>query len=326
VCQRLRNGVIDVSLKAIVVTGGAGFIGSHLAEELLKRRCQVIILDDLSTGKLENIKHLINAKGSRNSAEFVRGSITDFALVKNVFQGIDYVFHQAAIPSVPRSIENPRATHEANITGTLNVLLAARDNGVKKVIYASSCAVYGDTPTLPVREDVFPNPQSPYAVTKLAGEYYCQVFHQVYGLPTVCLRYFNVYGPRQDPTSQYAAAIPLFIQKVLDDRPPIIFGDGKQTRDFVFVKDVAEANILAAESDAAGVYNIGRGERVSINRLAELVIKLVGNSVEPVHEEPRPGDIKHSLADISKARQFGYNPKYNLEEGLRETIRAMREG
>jgi len=311
--------------KAVVVTGGAGFIGSHLAEELLKRRCQVIILDDLSTGKLENISHLVNTKGSRNSAEFVRGSITDFALVKNVFRGMDYVFHQAAMPSVPRSIENPRATHEANITGTLNVLLAARDNGVKKVIYASSCAVYGDTPTLPVREDVFPNPQSPYAVTKLAGEYYCRVFHQVYGLPTVCLRYFNIYGPRQDPTSQYAAVIPLFIQKVLDGRPPIIFGDGKQTRDFAFVKDVVEANILAAESDAAGVYNIGKGERVSINRLAKLVIKLVGNSVEPLHEESRAGDIRHSLADISKARQFGYNPKYNLEEGLRETIRVMRE-
>jgi UDP-glucose 4-epimerase len=315
-----------MSLKAVVITGGAGFIGSYLAEELLKRRCKVIILDDLSTGKLENIRHLIDTKGSRNSAEFIRGSITDFALVKNVFRGIDYVFHQAAIPSVLRSIEHPRATHEANITGTLNVLLAAKDNGVKKVIYASSCAVYGDTPTLPVREDMFPNPQSPYAVTKLAGEYYCQVFHQVYGLPTVCLRYFNVYGPRQDPSSQYAAVIPLFIRKVLDDRPPVIFGDGRQTRDFAFVKDVAEANILAAESDAAGVYNIGKGERVSINRLARLVIKLVGNGVEPVHEESRPGDIKHSLADISKARQFGYNPKYNLEEGLRETIRAMREG
>jgi len=256
--------------------------------------------------------------------EFVRGSITDFALVKNVFQGIDYVFHQAAIPSVPRTIEHPRATHEANITGTLNVLLSARDNGVKKVIYASSCAVYGDTPTLPVGEDMFSNPQSPYAVTKLAGEYYCQVFHQVYGLPTVCLRYFNIYGPRQDPASQYAAVIPLFIQRVLDDRPPIIFGDGKQTRDFAFVKDVAEANILAAESDAAGVYNIGKGERVSINRLAKLVIKLVGNSVEPLHEESRAGDIKHSLADISKARQFGYDAKYNLEAGLKKTINSLR--
>lgn len=310
--------------KAVAVTGGAGFIGSHLAEGLLKRRYKVIILDDLSTGKLENIRMLIKGEESRNSVEFVHGSITDLPLLKKVFQGIDYVFHQAAIPSVPRSIENPGATHEANITGTLNVLLAARDNGVKKVIYASSSSVYGDTPTLPKKEDMSPNPQSPYAITKLAGEYYCQVFHQVYGLPTVCLRYFNVYGPRQDPNSQYAAVIPRFIRKVLDNRPPIIFGDGEQTRDFTYIKDVVDANILAAESDATGVYNIGRGERVSINRLAELVIKLVGNSVKLVHEEPRPGDIKHSLADISKARQFGYNSKYNLEEGLRETIGSFK--
>jgi UDP-glucose 4-epimerase len=323
-----------VSSKKVVVTGGVGFIGSHLAEELLKRRYKVIILDDLSTGKLENLSALdvIASRSSEHGeeaakqspVEFVRGSITDFALVKNVFQGMDYVFHQAAIPSVPRSIEHPRATHEANITGTLNVLLAARDNGVKKVIYASSSSVYGDTPTLPKKEDMSPNPQSPYAVTKLAGEYYCRVFHQVYALPTVCLRYFNIYGPRQDPSSQYAAVIPAFIQKVLGGRPPIIFGDGKQTRDFIFVKDVVEANILAAESDAAGVYNIGKGERVSINGLAELVIKLVGNRVAPVHREPRPGDIRHSLADVSRARQFGYNPMYNLEEGLRETIRVMR--
>jgi UDP-glucose 4-epimerase len=318
-----------VSSKAAVVTGGVGFIGSQLAEELLKRRYKVIILDDLSTGKLENITHILNSTKPTNfttqQTEFVRGSIADLPLVKNVFQGVDYVFHQAAIPSVPRSIENPQATHDANITGTLNVLLAAKDNGVKKVIYASSSAVYGDTPTLPKTEDMFPNPQSPYAVTKLAGEYYCRVFHQVYGLPTVCLRYFNVYGPRQDPRSQYAAVIPAFIQNVLDGRPPIIFGDGKQTRDFTFVRDVVDANILAAESDATGVYNIGRGERVSINRLAKLVIKLVGNKVAPVHREPRPGDVKHSLADISRARQFGYNPQYDLEEGLRETIRVMRE-
>jgi UDP-glucose 4-epimerase len=310
--------------RAVVVTGGAGFIGSHLAEELLKRRYKVIIIDDLSTGKLENIRPLIKGEGSGNRVEFVHGSIIDLPLLKNVFQGVDYVFHQAAIPSVPRSIENPRATHEANTTGTLNVLLATRDNGVKKVIYASSSSVYGDTPTLPKNEDMSPNPQSPYAVTKLAGEYYCWVFHQVYGLPTVCLRYFNVYGPRQDPTSQYAAVVPKFTRRVLDNKPPIIFGDGEQTRDFTFVKDAVEANILATEGHATGVYNIGRGERVSINRLAELVIKIVGNSVKPVHEEPRPGDIRHSLADISRARQFGYNPRYNLEEGLRETIGSFK--
>ena len=314
-------------MKRIVVTGGAGFIGSHLVEELIRRGNQVIVLDDLSTGKLENIKHLIEQPGHperfRNTPQFIRGSVTDLPLLRKVFQGIDYVFHQAAIPSVPRSVENPRATHEANITGTLNVLLASRDNGVKKVIYASSSSVYGDTPTLPKTEDMPPDPQSPYAITKLAGEYYCQVFHHLYGLPTVCLRYFNVYGPRQDPTSQYAAVIPIFIRRVLDNRPPIIFGDGEQTRDFTFVKDVVEANILAAQSDAAGVYNIGTGQRVSINKLAELVIKLVGDSLEPVHAEPRLGDIRHSLADISRARQFGYNPRYNLQQGLTETINAL---
>jgi UDP-glucose 4-epimerase len=304
--------------RAVVVTGGAGFIGSHLAEELARRCYSVIILDDLSTGKLENISHIL--RPANQQTEFIHGSITELPLLTKLFRGVDYVFHLAAMPSVPRSIENPRASHDANITGTLNVLLAARDAGVKKVVYASSSSVYGDTPTLPKREDMPPNPQSPYAVTKLAGEYYCQVFRQVYGLPTVCLRYFNVYGPRQDPNSQYAAVIPRFVHRAVNSKPPVIFGDGEQTRDFTFVKDTVEATILAAETDATGVCNIGRGERISINRLAELVIKLVGNSVEPAHEEPRPGDIKHSLADISRARQFGYNPRYDLEEGLRQTI------
>ncbi len=325
-----------MSSKAVAVTGGAGFIGSHLVEELLKRRYRVTVIDDLSTGKLENIAHLINPTNPKNSTnstdsstqqtEFVKGSITDLPLLKDVFRGVDYVFHQAAIPSVPRSIENPQASHEANATGTLNVLLAAKDSGVKKVIYASSCAVYGDTPTLPKTEDMPPDPQSPYAVSKLAGEYYCRVFHRVYRLPTVCLRYFNVYGPRQDPASQYAAVIPRFIRKALDNRPFIIYGDGEQTRDFVYVKDVADVNILAAEGDAGGVCNIGTGERVSINTLAKLVIELVGSGIEPVYSEPRPGDIMHSLAHISRARRLGYNPKYSLEQGLRETIAAMRGG
>lgn len=299
-----------------VVTGGAGFIGSHLAEELARRGYYVIILDDLSTGRMENIAGL--SKGSK--ADFIKGSITDLALLQKSFQGVDYVFHQAAIPSVPRSVENPLASHEANITGTLNVLLAARDTSVKKVIYASSSSVYGDTPTLPKREDMLPNPQSPYAVTKLAGEYYCQAFEQGYGLSTVCLRYFNVYGPRQVPSSQYAAVIPRFVQRAREGSPPIIFGDGEQTRDFTFVKDAVEANILAAERDARGIFNIGKGEKSSINELAELIIKLVGNKLEATHREPRRGDIRHSLADISKARGFGYEPRYCLESGLRETI------
>ena len=325
-----------MSSRSAVVTGGAGFIGSHLVDGLLERGYRVTIIDDLSTGKLDNIAHILNptnpttqqpqqTQGTQGTqgTRFVEGSITDLPLLKDVFRDIDYVFHQAAIPSVPRSVENPGATHEANITGTLNVLLAARDNGVKKVVYASSCAVYGDNPASPKTEDIFPEPLSPYAVSKLCGEYYCCLFQQVYGLPTVCLRYFNVYGPRQDPDSQYAAVIPLFISKALDNRSFVIYGDGSQTRDFVYVKDVVKANILAAEVDASGVCNIGRGERVTINELAGLVVRLVGNTVEPVYEAPRPGDILHSLADISRARGFGYNPAYSLEEGLRETIQSM---
>ena len=305
--------------KKVVVAGGAGFIGSHLAEELVNRGYHVVILDDLSTGKRENIEALLKGE----DVKFIQGSITDLRLLQGLFQNVDYVFHQAAIPSVPRSIEEPPASHEANITGTLNVLLAARDSGVGKVIYASSCAIYGNTQTLPIREDAPPHPLSPYAVTKLAGEYYCQVFHQVYGLPTVCLRYFNVYGPRQDPNSQYAAVIPRFISRVLKGEPPIIYGDGEQTRDFTFVKDVVEANILMAESEATGIFNFAKGESVSINRLAEVIIEFSGNALGPTHEAPRPGDIRHSLADISRAKTFGYGLKWSLEEGLKETIRVF---
>ena len=307
-------------MKRVVVTGGAGFIGSHLAEELARRGYYVIILDDVSTGKIENIELLLK----QGTVEFIQGSITDFPLLRKLFQGIDYVFHQAAIPSVARSIENPQVTHEVNVTGTLKVLLAARDNRVRKVIYASSSSVYGDTPTLPKSEDMVPNPQSPYAVTKLAGEFYCRVFQEVYGLPAVCLRYFNVYGPRQDPHSQYAAVIPSFIKRVSEKSPPIIFGDGEQTRDFTFVKDAVEANLLVAESNTTGIFNIGGGESISINQLARLTVKLIGNNIEPIYAEPRPGDIRHSLADISRAKGFGYNPKYGLEEGLRETIRRFQ--
>jgi UDP-glucose 4-epimerase len=316
--------------RGVAVTGGAGFIGSHLSQELVLRGYRVTILDNLSTGKMQNIVHLINPINSTNptnpvtqQTEFIKGSITDLPLLKKLFQGVDYVFHLAAIPSVPRSIENPLASHNVNITGTLNVLLAAKDNKVKKVIYASSSAVYGDTPTLPKREDMPPNPQSPYAVTKLAGEYYCKVFYEVFHLPTICLRYFNVYGPRQDPSSQYAAVIPRFIDRLFRDEPPIIFGNGEQTRDFTFVMDAAAANILATESDATGVFNIGTGKRVPINELARLITRIMGKDSKPIYQEPRPGDIRHSLADISKAKQFGYNPRYNLEEGLRETIKAM---
>jgi len=303
-----------------VVTGGAGFIGSHLVEALVSRGYQVTIIDDLSTGKKQNVGKLLGDK-----VDLIQASVTDPSLLTKLFQNIDYVFHLAALPSVPRSIEAPLASHQVNITGTLNVLVSARDNGVSKVVYASSSAVYGDTPLLPKREDMTPNPQSPYAVTKVSGEYYCKVFQTVYGLDTVCLRYFNVYGPRQDPDSQYAAVIPRFISRALEGNPPIIFGDGEQTRDFTFVRDAVEANILAAESDATGVFNIGSRSRTTINELAKLIARLLATGVKPIYQEPRAGDIRHSLADISKARQIGYNPKYSLEEGLKETIREWHQ-
>ncbi len=307
--------------KKVVVTGGAGFIGSNLAEELSTSN-NVIVIDDLSTGREKNIAGLVK----KENVKFIQGSISELQLLEQAFSGADFVFHQAAIPSVPRSIENPSASNEINVGGTLNVLLAAQKNGVKKVIYASSSSVYGDTPTLPKSEDMCPNPQSPYAVSKLAGEYYCQVFQQVYGLNATCLRYFNVYGPRQDPNSQYAAVIPIFIKRFSQDKSPIIFGDGDQTRDFTFVKDVVRANIKAAESNATGLINIARGEGINLNELARLIANIMGKSIEPIHKEPRPGDVKHSLADISRAGTLmDYKPQYSLEQGLRETIRRTED-
>jgi UDP-glucose 4-epimerase len=309
-------------MKKAIVTGGAGFIGSHITEELVKRGYKVTIFDNLSTGKLSNIESSLNGK----DVELVKGSIVDLPLLRKVFSGADYVFHEAAIPSVPRSINNPKKSHNANVTGTLNVLLAARDKGVKKLVYASSSSVYGDTPTLPKVEDMTPNPLSPYAITKLASEYYCKVFQNIYGLKTVCLRYFNVYGPRQDPDSPYAAVIPLFFRNAIEGKSPIIFGDGEQSRDFTFVKDVAEANVQAAESNATGIFNLGNSQRITVNRLVQIIIELVGNkNVEPVYKETRPGDILHSLADITRAKTFGYNPKYDLEAGLKEVFKYMEK-
>ena len=304
----------------IVITGGAGFIGSNLATELSKEKeSEVIIVDDLSTGRVSNLEKI------NKNINLVRGSITDLQLLKGIFKDVDYVFHQAAIPSVPRSIKDPIASNNANVNGTLNVLVAAKDCNVKKVIYASSSSVYGDTPELPKREDMVPNPLSPYAVTKLLGEYYCKVFNEVYGLKTISLRYFNVYGPRQDPYSDYAAVIPRFINRVLENKPPVIYGDGEQTRDFTFVKDVVRANIQAMKSDANGVYNIASGNRISINELANVIMKLMGRNLKPIHEAPREGDIRHSLGDISSAKKtLSYEPQYSVEEGLRRTIKWFR--
>jgi UDP-glucose 4-epimerase len=301
--------------KRILVTGGAGFIGSNLAKELAKEN-YVVILDDLSTGRMENIKVLIK----KENVNFINGSITDVDLLQKSFAQIDYVFHLAAIPSVPRSIKDPRNSNEANITGTLNVLIAARDADVKKVVFASSSSVYGDTPTLPKSENLPLNPLSPYAITKMTGEFYCKIFKDLYGLQTVALRYFNVFGPRQDPNSQYAAVIPKFINAVLNDKAPEIYGDGEQSRDFTFVKHVVSANILACESEMKGLFNMACGRRITLNQLVNLINEILGKSIRPVYGEPRPGDIKHSMADISRAKAFGFEPKSNFKEELKETI------
>ena len=304
----------------IIVTGGAGFIGSHLTGRLVREGYKVTVIDNLSTGKLEKIEDLISDK----KIEFVQGSITELPLLQKVLHSADTVFHLAAIASVPRSIDDPVTSHEVNATGTLNVLIAARDNGIDKVVFSSSSSVYGDTPVMPKEESMFPEPLSPYAVSKLTGEYYCQVFSQVYGLATACLRYFNVFGPGQDPNSQYAAVIPKFITSCLIGQPPVIFGDGEQTRDFTFVADVVQANLMAADDKVRGVYNISRGESITINRLADLIIELTESSTKPIHKEPRPGDIMHSLADISRALSFGYKTKYDLKTGLAETVKSFK--
>lgn len=304
-----------------VVTGGAGFIGSNLVEELANRGTEVIIIDDLATGKMENITELL----TRAEVNFVKGSVTNLELLTGVFNDVDCVFHQAAIPSVQRSVEDPQVTNEVNVNGTLNVLFAAKECGVEKVVYASTAAVYGDTPELPKREDMKPNPKSPYAVSKLTGEQYCAVFGEVYGLKTVCLRYFNVYGPKQDPASEYAAVIPLFITQVRANKPPIIYGDGEQTRDFAFVKDVVHANILASER-GEGVFNIASGRRISLNELSHTIIGMIDKDLKPVYTEPRKGDIKHSLADVSLAKgKLGYECEYSLEKGLKETIEYFKD-
>jgi len=306
-------------MKKVVVTGGAGFIGSHLTEELAVQGYAVVVLDDFSTASDENIASL----RQKENVELVQGSITDLPRLQKLFEGIDYVFHQAAMARVPRSIEDPLTVNQVNITGTLNVLLAARDNSVKKVVFASSSSVYGDTSVLPQREDLIANPLSPYALTKLAGEYYCTIFRQIYGLATVCLRYFNVYGPGQSPHSQYAMVIPAFIDHVARNLPPVIHGDGEQSRDFTFIQDVVHANILAAKSTAEGIYNIGSGRSITINQLAEKIIKLMQKDLRPIHEKGRLGDVKHALADITKAKSFGYEPEWSLENGLKETITDM---
>jgi len=303
--------------KKIVVTGGAGFIGSNLSRELLKDN-DVIVIDDLSTGRIANIQDLVDEE----KIEFKRGSITDLVFLQKNFIDVDFVFHQAAIPSVPRSVRDPVLSNYVNVNGTLNVLVAAKDNSVKKVVYASSSSIYGDTPTLPKHEDMKPQPLSPYAVSKLTGEHYCNVFTGVYDLPTVCLRYFNVFGPYQDPNGEYAAVIPKFINLLLDDKSPIVFGDGLQTRDFTFISDVVNANILAMQSNVTGVFNTAGGKQITINELVKIISQqLSKEDIKAVYKAPRPGDIKHSFADVSKAKKFDYESKFSLEQGLKKTIK-----
>lgn len=303
----------------IIVTGGLGFIGSNLVEKLIKHN-EVTIIDDQSTGKIENIQEI-----DQDNLTLIKGSITDLNLTK-IFKDHDYVLHQAALPSVPRSISDPKSSNEANITGTLNVLIAAKDSGIKKVVCASSSSVYGDTPTLPKSENMPVNPLSPYAITKMTAEFYCNVFQEIYGLQTVSLRYFNVFGPKQDPNSQYAAVIPNFISAIKNNKPPVIYGDGEQSRDFSYVKHIVDANMLACESDKTGVYNIACGRRITVNQLVEMINEIMGKNIEPVYSEPRPGDIKHSLADISKAKAFGYEPKSDFMKELKETIKWFNNG
>ncbi len=303
-------------MEKAIVTGGAGFIGSHLAEELVSEGYHVIILDDLSTGKPENIATLLK----NENVELIRGDINDYPRLQKLFNGATFVFHQAAYKSIPGSIADPLKVNETNIGGTLKVLMAARDCGVRKVVLASSSSVYGNTATMPQNEDIPPSPLSPYAVTKLTSECYGAIFRQIYGLSTVCLRYFNVYGPRQDIHSQYAAVIPTFIEKVSQNLPPVIFGDGEQSRDFVFVRDVVRANALAARNNAEGIYNVGSGHSVTINQLVATILRLMGKDLAPVHEDTKPGEVNQSLADIKRAGNFGYKPEWSLEDGLTETI------
>ena len=304
-----------------VVTGGGGFIGSHIVEELLRRRQTVKLIDNFSTGKRANVNAF------KNQAEIIEFDISEAKNLVELFKGADYVVHQAAIPSVPKSILDPVTSHRSNVNGTLNVLIAARDAGVKRVVYASSSSLYGDSPTLPKHEEMMPKPLSPYGAQKLFGEMYCQVFTRSYGLETVALRYFNVFGPRQDPSSPYSGVLALFIPAVLQDRRPTIHGDGLQSRDFTYVQNVVEANLLACTVPGVGgqVFNIARGDRITVNSILQQINKITGKDVSPIYSEPRAGDIKHSQADITRAREhLGYEAGISFEEGLRRTIEWYR--
>jgi nucleoside-diphosphate-sugar epimerase len=302
-----------------LVTGGAGFIGSHLVEHLVGEGHDVVVLDDFSTGKRENLEGF--------DAEIMDGSVGDATACARACRGVDFVLHQAALASVPRSLAEPAASHRANATGTLNILLAARDAGVTRVVYAASSSAYGNTAELPKHEGMIPRPLSPYAVTKLAGEEYCRAFHASFGLATVALRYFNIFGPRQDPESQYAAVVPKFIVAAKANQSPVIFGDGEQTRDFTYVANAVRANMLACTAPAESlgeVFNVGCGARISINELWRQITAILGSRTKPRYEPARTGDVRDSLASLERARRvLRYEPVVTLEEGLRRTVESF---
>ncbi|MDQ3019412.1 MAG: SDR family oxidoreductase [Bacteroidota bacterium] len=302
-----------------LVTGGAGFIGSNIVSELLKRGHSVKVLDNFSSGKRENLKSY------EKDIELIEGDIRSYHIVQEAVKGVEVVLHQAALPSVPRSIKDPITSNEVNVNGTLNILESSVAAKVRKVVYASSSSVYGDNPKLPKHEGMLPNPLSPYAVSKLAGEKYCSVFSRIYGLETISLRYFNVFGPNQDPSSQYSAVIPKFIRAIFNDEQPVIYGDGEQSRDFTYVSNIVEANILSSTSDCdSGIsMNCACSGQITLNELVFHINKNLGKQMKPIYEMPRAGDIKHSFADIMLAKnKLKYNPEVDFENGLKLTIKS----
>jgi nucleoside-diphosphate-sugar epimerase len=304
-------------MERFLVTGGAGFIGSNICIKLIEEGCFVRVIDNLLTGKKSNLASIIDR------IEFIEADMGDERIAREAMKDIDVVLHQGALPSVPKSVDNPAATHRHCLNATFTVLLAARDTGVKRFVYASSSSAYGDTPVLPKVETMRPEPLSPYAASKLGGEYYCKVFFTVFGLETISLRYFNVFGPHQDPTSQYAAAIPAFVTAILKDKPPTIYGDGEQSRDFTYVDNVVDANLLAARAKKTNgeVINIACGKAVTVNEIIDMINNLTGRSVKPEYTDPRPGDVKQSLANITAAEKLiGYKPKVSFEQGLQSAI------
>ncbi len=313
-------------MDSYLVTGGAGFIGSNIVEELLKRGEAVRVLDNFAEGKLQNLEFVKRLPSPRY--ELIEGDIRDLETCRRACRGMDYVLHQAALRSVPRSVEEPLPNHEVNITGTLNMLLAAREEGVKRLVFASSSSVYGDSEKLPQRESQLPSPISPYAVSKLTSEHYCRVFSKIYGLETVCLRYFNVFGPRQDPASQYAALVPRFILSAMRGEPLEIHWDGRQSRDFTYVRNVAQANILAAKApDASGeVLNIACGEQHSVLDVADAIAEILDKKLERRHTPQRQGDVRRTLADISKSEKLlGYRDQVTFMDGLKQTVAYFQE-